>query len=247
MTENKMRPTEESVDTYLETLSERRKKEARLLIELMEAISKEPPKLWGESIIGFGSMHYKYESGREGDMPVLAFSSRKSALTIYFEGFDSYGELLKKLGKHKTSLSCLYVNKLEDVDIEVLKKMLKQSYESSSKPDVKPATVEEYIETIPVAARKHFDDARTVIRDTLPTAEEVLSYGIVGYKVDDKRPRVFISGWKDHIGIYPIPKDEQLVRELKPYIRGKGTLWFPLDQPLPEELIKRSAKSLAEL
>lgn len=71
-----------------------------------------------------------------------------------------------------------------------------------------------------------------------------MSYGIIGYKVDDKRARVFISGWKDHVAVYPIPDDEDLRDDLAPYKKGKGTLWFPLDQPLPLELIKRTVRSL---
>ncbi|HRQ86506.1 MAG TPA: hypothetical protein PLY16_00165 [Candidatus Saccharibacteria bacterium] len=76
------------------------------------------------------------------------------------------------------------------------------------------------------------------------TAQEVLSYGIIGYKIDDKRARVYISGWKDHVAMYPTPNDESLQAELKPYIKGKGTLWFALDKDLPNELIKRTVKAL---
>lgn len=89
--------------------------------------------MWGPSIIGFGAQHYKSEAGREGDMGILGFSPRKASLTIYFyEGFDRYGEELGRLGKHKLSRSCLYINKLADVDLKVLKLMLQSSYQRTA-------------------------------------------------------------------------------------------------------------------
>lgn len=85
-----------------------------------------------------------------------------------------------------------------------------------------------------------------MVQELLPGVNEVLSYGVVGYKPDiKKRAVVFISGWKDHLAIYPVPKDEKLQDELKPYIKGKGTLWFDLDTPLPKSLIEKVVKSLA--
>ena len=126
--ENKMQPNENSVEGFLQKQPERRIKESHELIEMMRKLTGEEPVMWGESIIGFGSVHYNYASGREGDMPLLAFSPRKASLTVYFsEGFDHYGEELQTLGKHKTSVSCLYINKLEDVDIKVLQTMLRKS------------------------------------------------------------------------------------------------------------------------
>jgi uncharacterized protein YdhG (YjbR/CyaY superfamily) len=80
----------------------------------------------------------------------------------------------------------------------------------------------------------------------MPNAKEVLSYGVVGYKIDEKRARVFISGWKDHVVMYPIPKNQELRDRLKPYIRGKGTLWFSLEDDLPQQLIKNAVKALTE-
>ena len=94
----------------------------------MKQITKEEPIMWGPSIVGFGSYHYKYESGREGDMCITGFSPRKQNLTIYIlPGFKRYSELMKKLGKHKTGSSCLYINKLEDVDLKVLKQLITES------------------------------------------------------------------------------------------------------------------------
>ena len=93
-------------------------------------------------------------------------------------------------------------------------------------------------------ARPYFDTLRSIVKSELPDAREVLSYGVVGYKIDDKRARVFISGWKDHVAMYPIPKDELLRAKLSPYIRGKGTLWFRLDTPLDETLIREIVRAL---
>ena len=107
----------------------------------------------------------------------------------------------------------------------------------------KPTTVYEYIASVPSVARPQVEILRSVVKKELPKASEVFSYGIVGYKIDDKRARVFVSGWKDHVAVYPVPKDEQLRAELAPYIKGKGTLWFSLQEPLPVELIQRTTRS----
>ena len=124
MAENKTQPSAASVPDFLAGVSPQRQAEAETLIAMMRDISGFEPVLWGPSIIGFGSQHYRYESGREGDMPVLAFSPRKARLTIYFDGFDQYADQLARLGKHSSSVSCLYVNKLADVDLSVLREML---------------------------------------------------------------------------------------------------------------------------
>lgn len=99
------------------------------------------------------------------------------------------------------------------------------------------STIDEYVASVPLAARPVFDELRQLVRVTVPDAKEVYSYGIIGYKIDDKRARVFISGWKDHVAMYPVPRDLELQEKLAPYIRGKGTLWFALNQPLPKPLI----------
>lgn len=116
---------------------------------------------------------------------------------------------------------------------------------NSNKNNSMTPEVDAYIANVPEVARPRFDELRALVRDLLPEANEVLSYGIIGYKIDDKRARVFISGWKDHLGVYPIPKDEALRAELAPYIKGKGTLWFPLGSPLPKVLVKKVIKALA--
>lgn len=245
MTANKTQPSKVSVERFLETVAEARRNEARVLIDIMWRISGEKPVMWGPSIIGFGSQHYRYDTGREGDMPRLAFSPRKAAVTLYFEGFDDYADLLEKLGKHTTSVACLYVNKLEDIDLSVLTQMLERSYAHGLATPAATSDVDEYRNRVPAGALPHFDALRELVRDELPNANEVVSYGIIGYKVDAKRARVFVSGWKDHVAVYPIPRhDESLLDELNPYIKGKGTLWFPLDQPLPAKLIQRTVRAL---
>lgn len=180
-------------------------------------------------------------------MGILGFSPRKASLTVYFyEGFDRYGEELAKLGKHKTSMGCLYINKLEDVDIKVLEKMLQSSFQLATSKTTEATTVEDYVENVPEPAKAKFDELRSLVKELLPGVNEVVSYGVVGYKPDvKKRAVVFISGWKDHLAVYPIPKDDELQKELKSYVKGKGTLWFGLDEPLPKELVERVVKSLA--
>ena len=245
MSKNKTAPTDVNLDSFLASLSVQRNEEAKILIEIMQEISGLPPVMWGPSIIGFGSKHYKYESGREGDTPQLGFSPRKASITIYFnEGFHTYSDLMAKLGKYKASVSCLYINKLEDIKVSVLRSMLLKSYSNNTSPLSSPKTVEDYIKSIPAASRKQFDNLRNIVKKELPDAEEVLSYGIIGYKVDEKRARVFISGWKDHLAIYPVPKNEALKAELTQYIKGKGTLWFDLAKPLPVKLIQKTVQAL---
>ncbi len=123
----KTQPTGVSVESFLESVSDKRREEACRLIPLMQEISGEKPYMWGPSIIGFGSQHYRYETGREGDVPQLAFSPRKASITVYFEGFDTYADELRVLGKHRHSVSCLYINKLDDIDLDILRTMLKKS------------------------------------------------------------------------------------------------------------------------
>jgi uncharacterized protein YdhG (YjbR/CyaY superfamily) len=104
--------------------------------------------------------------------------------------------------------------------------------------------IETYVASIPAQARPHFDELRTLVRTVASHANEVYSYGIIGYKVDAKRARVYISGWKDHVSIYPIPDDESLRQQLAPYVKGKGTLSFALSEPLPLELLEKTIRAL---
>src|SRR5215469_7136385 len=114
MAENKTRATKSSVTAFVGGLADPdRRADAKALIKLMHSATAEKPKMWGPSIIGFGSYHYKYDSGREGDMPIVGFSPRKAATVLYNVcGFDGAEELRAKLGKHATGKGCLYIKKL---------------------------------------------------------------------------------------------------------------------------------------
>jgi hypothetical protein len=127
--ELKTKVNDESVEGFLNSVADEQKREDCFeILELMQQVTKETPKMWGSSIVGFGSYHYKGASGREGDWMLTGFSPRKQNLTLYIMGgFDSHQDLLKKLGKYKTSVGCLYIKKLDDVDREVLKELVAKS------------------------------------------------------------------------------------------------------------------------
>ena len=139
MAELKTKQNEAGVEEFLNEVSdEKRREDCFTVLELMKKITGEAPKMWGASIIGFGNYHYKYESGREGDWFVAGFSPRKQNLTLYImSGFSRYEELLAKLGKHKTGKSCLYINKLEDVNLDVLQEMIENSVENVKKDNIR--------------------------------------------------------------------------------------------------------------
>ena len=129
MAELKTKLNNASVEKFLNSVKDEQKRQDSFkILEMMKKITKEEPKMWGPSIVGFGKYHYKYESGHEGDMCIAGFSPRKEALTIYIlPGFEKYDSLMKKLGKYKTGKSCLYIKKLADVDIKVLTELIIQS------------------------------------------------------------------------------------------------------------------------
>lgn len=132
MTENKTKPTELSVAAFVEAITdETRRADAKVLVKLMQKASGEKPTMWGPAIVGFGSVHYKYDSGREGDMPLIGFSPRKAANVLYgLIGMKGADALLAKLGKHTTGKGCLYINKLADVDGKVLQALVAKSVAS---------------------------------------------------------------------------------------------------------------------
>ena len=117
-----------SVEDFLNSVEDVKKQEDSFrILKLMREITGEEPKMWGNSIIGFGSYHYKYDSGREGDWFQTGFSPRKQNMTLYImTGFDRYEELLAKLGKYKTGKSCLYIKRLSDVDVDVLEEIIRK-------------------------------------------------------------------------------------------------------------------------
>lgn len=133
MDEMKTKVNDASVEEFLMSVdNEQKRKDSFEIVKIMRQVTKKEPKMWGPAIIGFGSYHYKYESGREGDMPQIAFSPRKQNITLYIGvGDDSDNPLLKKLGKYTTSKVCLYIKKLADVDRKVLQELIADAFENS--------------------------------------------------------------------------------------------------------------------
>jgi hypothetical protein len=129
MAELKTKPTQVDVLDFLGKLSDdQRRNDCLVVLELMKAATGADPRMWGASIVGFGRYQYRYESGRTGEWPVISFSPRKNDLTLYImPGFDRYESLLTRLGKHKTGKSCLYLKRLSDVDLVVLKELIEES------------------------------------------------------------------------------------------------------------------------
>jgi hypothetical protein len=127
----KTKVNEASVKDFINSVPlDKRRDDSLVLLEMFKKITGEQAKMWGTSMIGFGQYHYKSErSKQEGDWPLIAFSPRKQNLSLYImPGFDKYGDLLKKLGKHKASVGCLYINKLEDINLKVLEELISLSF-----------------------------------------------------------------------------------------------------------------------
>jgi hypothetical protein len=133
MSENKTVPTKLNVDEFLSKVEDTRKREdSYTVLEMMQEVTGLEPVMWGTAIVGFGSQHYEYATGREGDMPIIGFSPRKQNLTLYLSyDYEKYGELLKALGKHSTGKSCLYIKKLADVDVPTLKRLIETTYKDN--------------------------------------------------------------------------------------------------------------------
>lgn len=131
MVELKTKENDQSVDAFLDAVEDPRKREdCRTLVDIMQEATDEGPRMWGDNIVGFGRYRYKYASGRTGEWPLVAFSPRKQNLTIYImAGFDDYEDLLGKLGKHTTGKACLYIKRLSELDLAVLKTLVKASVE----------------------------------------------------------------------------------------------------------------------
>jgi hypothetical protein len=134
MAANKTKETTASVKDFIDTIKdENQRADAKALLKMMESVTGEKAKMWGSAIVGCGSHHYVYESGREGDMPLAGFSPRKAATVIYGMGFEGSEAMLAKLGKHKAGGGCLYIKRLADVDAKVLQTMLKKSVAAKKK------------------------------------------------------------------------------------------------------------------
>ena len=138
MTELKTQKNDASVEAFLNSIEdEKKRQDSFTILALMKEVTGSDPVMWGTSIIGFGHYHYKYASGRENDWMLTGFSPRKQNLTLYImSGFDQYGELLSKLGKHTTGKGCLYIKKLEHIDLDVLRELVKHSVEHMAEKNV---------------------------------------------------------------------------------------------------------------
>ncbi len=135
MAEVKTKKTNDSITSFINAVQDEAKcKDCFAIVELIKEVTGLSPNMWGTAIVGFGSYHYKYESGHEGDMCLIGFSPRKQNIALYVgAGNERIQRLLPNLGKHKTGKGCLYINKLSDVDIDVLKKIFKTSFVDSKK------------------------------------------------------------------------------------------------------------------
>jgi len=133
--EPKTRPTQVSVEAFLDRAAkDERRKDCDTLLRMMKKATGAQPRMWGPSLVGFGSYRYKYPSGREGEWPITGFSPRKTDMTLYImPGFTNYGELMGRLGRHKTGKSCLYIKRLADVDLEVLEELVTASVKAVKK------------------------------------------------------------------------------------------------------------------
>lgn len=129
MSDPKTMKNDASVEAFIDALDDERKKnESRVLVALMREVTGEEPAMWGDSIIGFGTYHYRYASGREGDWMLTGFSPRKRAFSIYvMSGFPQHEELMDRLGTYRTGKACLYVKKLDDIDLDVLRDLVRAS------------------------------------------------------------------------------------------------------------------------
>jgi hypothetical protein len=136
MAETKTKPTEASVDAFLDGVAHPvRRADGNAVRALMERVTGEPAVMWGPSIIGFGTYHYRYASGHEGNAPRIGFSPRSANLVLYVGGFAEYEGLLAKLGKHRSSKACLYINKLADVDLGVLEEIVRLTWAATAGVD----------------------------------------------------------------------------------------------------------------
>jgi hypothetical protein len=138
----KTKVNDASVEKFIDGVANAtRREDARAVLALMKSITRKPPKMWGPSIVGFDQYHYQYDSGREGDMCMIGFSPRAQALTLYLmRGFPEYDGLVKKLGKCSTSMACLYINTLADVDLTVLRELVAASYRHAKATHGGPGT-----------------------------------------------------------------------------------------------------------
>ena len=132
MSENKTKPTVQDINSYIDSLPENRRDDARMLVEIMHEVTGEKPVMWGPSMVGFGSYHYKYDSGREGDALKVGFAIRKPRTVLYglkfYDQIKTNEDLLSKLGPTEVGKGCIYIKSLKDIDLSILRKMIHNSY-----------------------------------------------------------------------------------------------------------------------
>ena len=139
MSDPKTRPTDQDVEQFLESIADvQRREDSRAIVAIMSDVTGAAPRMWGDSIVGFGSYHYRYASGREGDWLLTGFSPRKQNLTLYLSyGFEQHGELLERIGKHKVGKACLYLKRLGDVDLAALRELIRRSVEEVTRANAR--------------------------------------------------------------------------------------------------------------
>jgi hypothetical protein len=137
MSEPKTKPTDQEVAAFLEALpDEQRRRDCRALVDLLRDVTGAEPRMWGESIVGFGERHYTYASGREGDTFVAGFSPRRQNLTVYLSyGYEQHTELLRRIGRHSGGKACLYLKRLEGVDMDALRELVVRSIAQQANTD----------------------------------------------------------------------------------------------------------------
>jgi len=140
MSDPKTRPTDQDVEHFFDSIADvQQRQDSRTIAEIMREITGADPRMWGDSIVGFGSYHYRYASGREGDWLITGFSPRKQTLTLYLcYGFEQHGELLQRLGKYKVGKACLYLKRLDDVDRTALRELIERSVEQVTRANMPP-------------------------------------------------------------------------------------------------------------
>jgi hypothetical protein len=140
MAENKTKPTDQPVAEFLDSIEDERKRaDSRILAALLQEVTQAEPKMWG-NMVGFGDLHYRYASGREGDWFLAGFAPRKQNLTLYITGgFNQFPDLLEKLGKHSLGKGCLYIKKVADIDLSVLRTLLERTLATDQNQESKSA------------------------------------------------------------------------------------------------------------
>jgi uncharacterized protein YdhG (YjbR/CyaY superfamily) len=257
-----------SVAKFLGAITDEQVRQDCLAISaLMSDVTGAKPEMWGSSIVGFGTRNVVYADGRELPWPQIAFSPRARYIALYLtcEG-DLRRDLLVKLGPHSGGKSCLYIKRLSDVHVPTLKTLVQISVrrlqDGRSGPNARqpkrapgparrqgrmasgraPESVDAYLATLPADKRAALETLRQDIRRAAPGAEECISYGVPGYRLDGKLLVHFGAGTK-HCAFYPGAVVEAFKADLAHYDTSKGTIRFSSDRPLPAKLVRAIVKA----